>query len=302
MPQEIGRPMHVKFSPKTSTVVTTRGTESSKWKARVKRAASDPFGFVGRALNAFRWRLYSIFLNLLCDALFRWGSKLGVPGNVRARIYWKAGRRKIVPLPQLYDFLRQERPLGQYYPTAINWSSRSQTIINILSPLITKQDSILEIGCNTGRNLNHLWQAGYKNIRGMEISEHAVKRLPIEYPCLAMVPIDIGPAELSIHKHNSNSVDVIFTMAVLEQLHPNSVFLFKEIARVARKYVLAIEPRQGKSSHMQYPWDIKSEFTAAGLTYIDARPWSVLWSGELTRENEWQQEMHAYDAFVFKVN
>jgi SAM-dependent methyltransferase len=217
-------------------------------------------------------------------------------------MYWKAGRKEIVPLSQLYDFLSQERPMGQYYPTAPKWSSRSQTIINMLSPLITKEDSILEIGCNTGRNLNHLWQAVYKNVRGMEISEHAVKRLRIEYPCLATTPVDIGPAEVSIQKYDSKSVDLIFTMAVLEQLHPDCRCLFKEIARVAGKYVLAIEPRQGHRSHMQYPWDIKNEFTAAGLSYIDAKPWSVLWAGELTRENEWQEDMNAYDAFLFKVN
>jgi SAM-dependent methyltransferase len=217
-------------------------------------------------------------------------------------MYWKAGRSKIVPLLQLYDYLSQERPIGQYYPAAPKWSSRSQTIINMLSPLITKEDSILEIGCNIGRNLNHLWQAGYKNVRGMEISEHAVKRLRIEYPCLATTPVEIGPAERSIQKYDSNSVDVIFTMSVLEHLHPDSSFLFKEIARVARKYVLAIEPRQGKRSHMQIPWDIKSEFTAVGLTHTDTKPWSVLWAGELTLENEWAEDMHSYDAFLFKVN
>lgn len=96
--------------------------------------------------------------------------------------------------------------------------------------------------------------------------------------------------------------DVIVTMSVLEHLHPDSRFFFKEIARVARKYVLAIEPRQGKRSHMQYPWDIKSEFIAVGLPHSDTRPWSALWAGELTPKNEWAADMHAYDAFLFKVN
>ena len=91
-------------------------------------------------------------------------------------------------------------------------------------------------------------------------------------------------------------------MAALEHVHPDRRFLFNEIARVARKYVLAIESREGKRSHMQYPWDMKNEFTAAGLTHIDTKPWSVLWAGELTPENEWQEEMYAYDAFLFKVN
>jgi len=267
----------------------------------MKRAVSDPLGFSCRALNYFASRLYFLILNLFCDVLFRWGHKLGIPGNFRARMYWKAGRREIVSREQLYDFMLQKRPIGQYYPTAPKWSSRSQTIINMLCPFITEESSILEIGCNTGRNLNHLWQAGYRNLRGMEISDHAAKRLRIEYPCLAMIPVEIGPAEQSIQKCDSKSVDVVFTMAVLEQLHPDSRCLFKEMARVARKYVLAIEPRHGKRSHMQYPWDVKSEFTAAGLTYVDQKPWSALWQGELTLENEWHEDMHSYDAFLFRV-
>jgi SAM-dependent methyltransferase len=290
------------ISPEPSTDATIRGKQPSKWRIRIKRAVSDPVGFSYRALNAFRWKLYPALLDPFCDVLFRWGRRLGISENFRARMYWKSGSKAIVPLSQLYDFFLQERPVGQYYPTAPKWSSRSQTIINILSPLITEEYSILEIGCNFGRNLNHLWQAGYKDVRGMEISEHAVKRLRIEYPCLSTTPVDIGPAELSIQKYDSKSVDVILTMAVLEHLHPDSRFLFAEIARVARKYVLAIESLRGKRSHIQYPWDIKNEFTAAGLTCIDAKPWSVLWAGELTQENEWQEDMHSYDAFVFKVN
>lgn len=279
-----------------------QGKQSSKWRIRINRALGDPVGFCYRALNAFRWKLYCGFLNLICDVLFRWGDQLGVPGNFRGRMYWKAGRNEIVPRAQLYDYMSQERPMGEYYPAAPRSSSRSQTIINMLSPLVTKEDSILEIGCNIGRNLNHLWQTGYKNVGGMEISEHAVRRLRIEYPCLEMIPVDIGPAELSIQKRISSSVDVIFTMSVLEHLHPDCRFLFKEIARVGRKYVLAFEPRHGKRSHMQYPWDIKNEFTAVGLTCIDTKPWSVLWAGDLTPENEWAEEMYAYDAFLFKIN
>jgi SAM-dependent methyltransferase len=171
----------------------------------------------------------------------------------------------------------------------------------MLSPYITKKHSILEIGCNVGRNLNHLWQGGYKNVCGMEISEHAVRRLRVEYPCLVDVPIHIGPAEFSILKYGRCSVDVIFTMATLEYLHPDNKFLFKEIARVAGKYVLAIECAKGKRSYSQYPWDIKNEFTAAGLTWIDTKPWYALWAGELTPENEWTEDMRFYDAFLFKV-
>jgi SAM-dependent methyltransferase len=281
---------------------TTQSKQSSKWKLRIKRFLNDPPEFSYRVLSTLSWKLYRAPLNLFCDILFRWGEKLGVTGNFRARMYWKAGRRDIVPVPQLYDYMSQDRPFGQFYSTAPKWSSRSQTILNVVSSLITHEDSILEIGCNLGRNLNHLWQAGYRNLSGMEISEYAVNRLRKEYPCLAATPVDIGPAERSIQNYCSDSVDLIFTMAVLEHLHPDNKRLFGDIARVARKYVLAIEPRQGRRSHMQYPWDIKNEFTAVGLTCIDQKAWWVLWPGELTSENEWQEDMDPYDAFLFKVS
>lgn len=160
---------------------------------------------------------------LFCNFLLRWGDQFGISGNFRARMFWKAGRRDIVPLPQLYDYMSQEQPLGEYYPETPNWSSRSEGIVKILSPLITKDCSILEIGCNAGRNLNHLWQTGYTTLREMEISEHAVKRLRVAYPSLAAIPIDVGPAEHSIKKYESKSFDVIFTMSVLEHLHPDCV-------------------------------------------------------------------------------
>ena len=215
---------------------------------------------------------------------------------------WKAGRRDIVPVPVLYDYMEQEKAQGQYYPSAPKWSSRSQTVINILAPLISKEARILEIGCNSGRNLNHLWCAGYRALGGIEISKHAVKRLREDYPCIAHVPIDIGPAESLIGKFSNRSVDVIFTMAMLEHLHPNNRFLFKEIARVASKYVLAVEAKSGKRSHMQYPWNIQSEFTAVGLMCIDIKPWSALWPGELTAANEWTDDLQEYDVFLFAVN
>lgn len=256
------------------------------------------------AYRAAEWtgeRVSSAFFKLLAAILFRWGHRLRVPGNLRHRIYWKAGRRDIVPLAQLYDFMSQERARGQYYPVPRQRSLRSQTILNALGQRISEDDSLLEIGCNTGRNLNHLWQAGYHHLSGMEISEHAVKRMRVEYPALAEVPIEVGPAEVSIKRHAPKSVDVIFSMATLEHLHPESRYLFTEIARVARKYVLAIEPREGHRSHMQYPWDIPVEFSRAGLVLIDSKPWSALWPGALTAANEWADDMHPFQAYLFQA-
>ncbi|MED4585437.1 hypothetical protein [Brevibacillus choshinensis] len=41
--------------------------------------------------------------------------------------------------------------------------------------------NILEIGCNVGRNLNYLFQAGYQNLSGVEISNYATELLKKTY-------------------------------------------------------------------------------------------------------------------------
>jgi SAM-dependent methyltransferase len=276
-------------------------THLENWSARSRYALAHPIRSAYKGAMWARQQASSAVFKFMAAILFRWGHKLGVPGNLRHKIYWKAGRRDIVPLPQLYDFLSQERAVGQYYPNAPQWSSRSQTILNALGHRISKDDSILEIGCNLGRNLNHLWQAGYRHLYGMEISEHAVRRMRVAYPALADVRVDIGPAELSIKNYATKSIDVIITMATLEEVHPQSRYLFDEIARVVRKYVLAIEPKEGHRSHMQYPWDIPAEFSRVGLSLIESKPWSSLWPGELAPTNEWAEDMHPFYAFLFQV-
>ena len=243
----------------------------------------------------------AVFVKLTAVVLYRWGHRLKVPAQHRHRIYWKAGHRDIVPLAQLYDFMSQEDAPGQYYKNAPQWSSRSQTVLNALGPRLSKDDRILELGSNLGRNLNHLWQAGFKHLQGMEISAPAVRRMRTVYPALAEVPVDVAPAEASIKRYPDRSFDVVITMATLEHVHPESRFLFGEIARVARKYVLAIERPNGKRSHMQYPWDMVEEFTRVGLSLIESQPWSALWAGELTPANEWADDMQPFHALLFKT-
>lgn len=269
--------------------------------ARFRLALADPIRAGFRGARWAQGRAASAFFRLLAAVLSRWGHLLRVPSQVRHRIYWKAGRLDIVPLAQLHDYMAQERPPGQYYANAPRWSARSQTILNALGDRVSPDDSVLEIGSNLGRNLHHLYQAGFRGLRGMEISAHAVRRMREEYPAVTDVPVDVGPAELSIKHYANRSIDVIVTMATLEHVHPQSRYLFDEIARVVRKYVLAIERKEGRRSHMQYPWDIPAEFTRAGLSLLETKPWSSLWPGELTPANEWADDMHPFHAFLFQV-
>jgi SAM-dependent methyltransferase len=223
-----------------------------------------------------------------------------VSPNICAHIAVAAGRSQIDKPQRLRRFWQQQRPVGNYFLTP-QTSYRSETVINMLKPWITSEYSILEVGCNVGRNLNHLYMSGYEKLAGIEINHNAVQRLRRAYTQLKSANVDVGPAEEVLGHYRSSSFDVVFTMAVLEHIHPSSRTVFSQIARVARRYVLVIEPSHGRASHRQYPWKIEEEFKSIGLKLIDKRTWDSLWPVQLTQENEWDESFHDFDAWLFEV-
>lgn len=106
--------------------------------------------------------------------------------------------------------------------------------------------NILELGCNAGRNLNYLFEKGYKNLTGIEISQQAIELMARKYPeCAASITVIKGAIENTI-AFSDNYSDLTITMAVLEHIHPDSEFIFDEIIRIS-KYLLIIEDETTES-------------------------------------------------------
>ena len=120
---------------------------------------------------------------------------------------------------------------------------------------------ILEIGCNVGRNLDYLRQAGYENLAGVEISPRAAEGMQENFPELSeMVNYFEGPIEEIIRVFLDNQFDVVFSMAVLQHLHPDSEFVFQEIVRIARLGIITIEDETRHTVTM-WPRDYGTVFT-----------------------------------------
>ena len=119
------------------------------------------------------------------------------------------------------------------------------------SPQVQYSDSILELGSAAGANLYYLHGLGYKNLAGIEISQKAVDGMHKAFPDLAAkLPIAIGRLEETLMQFESDSVDVIFTMAVAQHIHPTSNFLFNEMVRVVRKHICTIELEAANCSYL----------------------------------------------------
>lgn len=149
--------------------------------------------------------------------------------------------RKMDEITVLHKFWKQDSPILNKAEGYIQGNYKSEFLYKFL-PELEPSLPILELGCNVGRNLNYLFTKGFSNLSGVEINEHAVKLMEKTYPeFYRQATIYNDTIEETIKKIPEKSFELVFTMAVLEHIHPNSEFIFNEIIRISKKYIITIE-------------------------------------------------------------
>ena len=128
---------------------------------------------------------------------------------------------------------------------------------------------ILEIGCNVGRTLNYLFLAGFRDLSGIEINEEAVQLLKQSFPEMAgHAAIHNAPVEKSIGQFGNGEFDIVFTMAVLEHIHRDSTWIFPEIVRIAKDYLVTVEDERSRGWR-HFPRNYARVFESLGMKQIE---------------------------------
>lgn len=145
---------------------------------------------------------------------------------------------------------------------------RSKSLVKIVQKYADHNARILEIGCNVGRNLNYLFLAGFKKLEGVEISKNAVQLLKQSYPEMSKyAKIHNKPIEEIIKKFKDNTFDIVFTMAVLEHIHPNSEWIFSEMVRITKGFIITIEDEH-TPSWRHFPRNYKKVFESLHMKQV----------------------------------
>lgn len=105
---------------------------------------------------------------------------------------------------------------------------------------VKKNHSILELGCNSGRNLNLLKINGYEKLFGVEINRKAVEMMEWAFGD-SIAKIYVGAIEDRIKLFSDQDFYLVFTMAVLVHIHPSSKWIFEQMVRITKKYIITIE-------------------------------------------------------------
>ncbi|MFL2517234.1 MAG: class I SAM-dependent methyltransferase [Candidatus Azotimanducaceae bacterium] len=129
----------------------------------------------------------------------------------------------------------------------------------VVELLPDRRSSILELGPNAGRNLGFLYEQGYHNLHGIEINQEAVNLMSKKYPEVAN-NVQVDSIERAIAGLQDNEFDLVFSMAVLEHVSTESDFIFSEIARTAKRYIISIEDEVTSWSERHFPRNYKEVF------------------------------------------
>jgi hypothetical protein len=144
-------------------------------------------------------------------------------------------------------------------------TERSEFLYKVIQPHIAKSFNIIEYGCNCGRNLNYLFEKGYKNLSGIELNSDAIKLMQKEYAEMAKsINIMHGTIEhfvSGVTGFTENEFDLGFSMAVFNHIHPDSDWIFEKIAYACKMLVvIEIETKDGSRTFKRNYKDVFEQY------------------------------------------
>jgi SAM-dependent methyltransferase len=149
---------------------------------------------------------------------------------------------------------------------------RSAFLVGLVREVAPAPASVLEVGCNVGRNLNALLEAGYEDLTGIEINSGALDILRERKPRLAEhATLRNESIEDAARTLRDREFDVVFTVAVLEHIHSSSEWVFGELARATGRGLITMEDER-TVTWKHFARNYRDAFEAVGLRQVKEVP------------------------------
>lgn len=121
-------------------------------------------------------------------------------------------------------------------------NASSETLRRLLDRFVGREASVLELGCSSGRHLSHLHDHGFENLAGIELNPDALAVMERTYPELAAAgTFHLGAIEDLVTDFDSGAFDAVYSVETLQHLHPDSEWVFEELARITDDLLITVE-------------------------------------------------------------
>jgi SAM-dependent methyltransferase len=172
-------------------------------------------------------------------------------------------------IDSLYSYWKDPKDIFNSPEGYLQGHERSEFLVNLVKPYLKDTNaSILELGCNVGRNLQHLLDAGFSNLSGVEVNGNALMLMKEKFPKLAsQAKIYHSTIEDWFIKNSSAKFDLIFVMAVLEHIHSDSEWIFPEVSKMSEHLIVTIEDEETVTPR-HFPRNYRYIFENYGMRHI----------------------------------
>ncbi len=118
----------------------------------------------------------------------------------------------------------------------------SERIRGALAAALDRDAAVLELGCSSGRHLSHLHDRGFRNLAGIDLNEAAFDVMERSYPDLAADGTFYRDTiETVVSTFADDQFDAVYSVETLQHIHPESEWVFEEIARITDTVLITVE-------------------------------------------------------------
>lgn len=134
---------------------------------------------------------------------------------------------------------------GEFSPTyyaGLGPNKVSRSLVTLLDYYSTREASILELGCSSGRHLAYLREHGFENLTGIDINDASFEVMADAYPGLADAgTFHTGAIERLVPDFADDTFDVVYSVETLQHVHPDDEWVFEELVRITGDLLVTIE-------------------------------------------------------------
>ena len=184
------------------------------------------------------------------------------------------------------DWAERSGKFSPAYYAHIGPNEVSETLVDVLSHYAVGDAAILEVGCGSGRHLNHLREHGFRTLTGIDVNDDSFEVMAEHYPRLAETgTFHTTSLEAYLPECPDGAFDVVYSVETLQHVHPDDAWVFEELVRVTDDLLVTAEnegnsPERGRNHEVSYVDDEfplyhrnwKEIFTDLGLAQLLYEP------------------------------
>ncbi|GGL37038.1 hypothetical protein GCM10009037_20680 [Halarchaeum grantii] len=140
------------------------------------------------------------------------------------------------------DWAEREGEFSPRYYAHLGPNEVSETLAEVLAHYVTEDADILELGCSSGRHLEHLRRQGFENLTGIDLNDESFEVMAEEFPRLHETgTFHVGALEEYLPDVADGAFDVVYTVETLQHVPPEDAWVFEDVARVTSDLLVTAE-------------------------------------------------------------